>query len=129
MAVGGIATQLSGRTVLADTDYMVRYGPYFQAGFAESHSKNLMQSDLYSAEIPAEYLFAKGLKSGQLTAWDPYIVGGTPLGGITNNALASPLTAPFYVLPAWLAPAYERLAEVVVGIVGLYLFLRRLKLS
>ncbi|MFD0631328.1 hypothetical protein ACFQ9X_06480 [Catenulispora yoronensis] len=129
LAVGGIAGQLAGRTVLADTDYMVRYGAYANAGFAESQSKNLMQSDVYSSEIPAEYLFAKGVKSGQLSAWDPYIVGGTPLGGITNNALASPVTALFYLLPAWLAPAYERLAEVVVGLVGLYLFLRRLKLS
>ena len=129
LAVGGIAAQLGGRGVLAGTDYMVRYGPYFQSGFTDSHSKNLMQSDVYSSEIPAEYLFAKGVKSGQLSAWDPYIVGGTPLGGITNNALASPVTAPFYVLPAWLAPAYERLAEVVVGLTGLYLFLRRLKLS
>jgi hypothetical protein len=129
LAVGGIAAQLAGRTVLADTDYMVRYGAYANAGFAESQSKNLMQSDVYSSEIPAEYLFAQGVKAGQLSAWDPYIVGGTPLGGITNNALASPVTAPFYVLPSWLAPAYERLAEVVVGLAGLYLFLRRLKLS
>ncbi|GAA1970967.1 hypothetical protein [Catenulispora subtropica] len=129
LAVGGIASQLAGRSVLADTDYMVRYGAYFHSGFAESQSKNLMQSDVYSSEIPAEYLFAQGVKSGRVSAWDPYIVGGTPLGGITNNALASPVTAPFYVLPAWLAPAYERLAEVVVGLVGLYLFLRRLKLS
>ena len=129
LAVGGIATQLAGRSVLADTDYMVRYGAYANAGFAGSQSKNLMQSDVYSSEIPAEHLFAQGVKAGRLSAWDPYIVGGTPLGGITNNALASPVTAPFYLLPSWLAPAYERLAEVVVGLVGLYLFLRRLKLS
>ncbi|MBW8802316.1 MAG: YfhO family protein [Catenulisporales bacterium] len=129
LAVGGIATQLAGRSVLADTDYMVRYGAYANAGFADSQSKNLMQADVYSAELPAEYLFAQGLKSGELSAWDPYIVGGTPLGGITNNALASPVTVPYYVLPSWLAPAYERLAELVVGLVGLYLFLRRLKLS
>ena len=129
LAVGGIASQLAGRSVLADTDYMVRYGVYANAGFADSQSKNLLQSDVYSSEIPAEDLFAKGVKSGKATAWDPYIVGGTPLGSITNNALASPVTAPYYVLPSWLAPAYERLAEVVVGLVGLYLFLRRLKLS
>ncbi|MEY9913283.1 hypothetical protein ABIA35_009550 [Catenulispora sp. MAP12-49] len=129
LAIGGIASQLAGRSVLADTDYMVRYGVYANAGFADSQSKNLMQSDVYSAEIPAEDLFAKGVKSGKATAWDPYIVGGTPLGSITNNALASPVTAPYYVLPSWLAPAYERLAEVLVGLVGLYLFLRRLKLS
>jgi len=129
LAVGGIASQLAGRSVLADTDYMVRYGVYANAGFADSQSKNLLQSDVYSSEIPAEDLFAKGVKSGRATAWDPYIVGGTPLGSITNNALASPVTAPYYVLPSWLAPAYERLAEVVVGLVGLYLFLRRLKLS
>ncbi len=129
LAVGGIASQLAGRSVLADTDYMVRYGAYANAGFADSQSKNLMQSDVYSAEIPAEDLFAKGVKSGKAAAWDPYIVGGTPLGTNPNNALASPVTAPYYVLPSWLAPAYERLAEVLVGLVGLYLFLRRLKLS
>ncbi|MEZ0115868.1 hypothetical protein ABH920_009910 [Catenulispora sp. EB89] len=129
LAVGGIASQLAGRTVLADTDYMMRYGEYANAGYGESQSKNLMQSDIYTSEIPAEDLFAKGVKSGKPSAWDPYIVGGTPLGSITNNALASPVTAPYYVLPSWLAPAYERLAEVVVGLTGLYLFLRRLKLS
>jgi len=67
-----------------------------------------------------------GLTGGQ---WDPYMSGGTPLAATPNYALASPLTIPYYVLPTWLAPAYERLLEIIVAVGGCFLFLRRLGLS
>jgi hypothetical protein len=129
VAVGGIADQLAGRSVLADTDAMVGHGPYAGAGWAGTTSANLELSDVFSSELPAEILYAESVAAGHPAQWDPYTVGGTPLGSITNNALLSPATVPYYVLPVWLAPAYERLAEVVLGLSGCFLFLRRLRLS
>lgn len=128
LSVGGIASQLAGRTVLADTDAMVARGEYANAGYAGSTSKNVEFADVYTAELPSTIVFKQALQSGQVAQWNPYVVGGTPLGGIPNNALLSPVSLPNYVLPSWLGPAYERLAELIVGLAGSFLLLRRLGL-
>ena len=74
LAVGGIASQLAGRTVLADTDYMMRYGAYANAGYGESQSKNLMQSDIYTSEIPAEDLIGILMTNQSWTSPTPPLV-------------------------------------------------------
>jgi hypothetical protein len=48
---------------------------------------------------------------------------------VPNAALLSPLTIPYFVLPTWLAPAYEKLLEIIVSVGGCVLFLRRLGVS
>ena len=50
LSVGGIASQLAGRTVLADTDAMVTRGEFNNAGFAGTTSKNVEFADVYTAE-------------------------------------------------------------------------------
>ena len=64
-----------------------------------------------------------------MAQWNPYGAAGSALGAMPDYALYSPLTVPFYVLPSWLAPAYERLLEIVCSVGGAFLFLRRLSLS
>ena len=39
------------------------------------------------------------------------------------------MSLPYFLLPLWLAPAYVKLLEFAVAIVGVVLFLRRLGLS
>jgi hypothetical protein len=48
---------------------------------------------------------------------------------VPNAALLSPLTIPYFVLPTWLAPAYEKLLEIILSVGGCVLFLRRLGVS
>lgn len=129
-ALWGIGTPLVGGTSLTSTNEMVGLSPYAESGFADSTTNNTFLDDTYTSAFPSAILYKDALK-GSLTngQWDPYMSGGTPLASTPNYALASPLTIPYFVLPTWLAPAYERLLEIIVAVGGCFLFLRRLKLS
>jgi hypothetical protein len=123
-ALWGIGTPLIGASTLTATNEMVESSPWYDGGFAGTEDNNSYLDDTYTAELPAEILYkATGAQ------WDPYTNGGVPLAAIPNYALASPLTIPYYVLPTWLAPAYERLLEIAVAAGGCFLFLRRLRVS
>jgi hypothetical protein len=123
-ALWGIGTPLVGASTLTATNEMVGQSPYSDSGFAGSVATNSFMDDTYTSGLPAQILFkATGAQ------WDPYTNGGVALNAVPDYAFLSPLTVPYYVLPTWLAPAYERLLEIVVAAGGMFLFLRRLKIS
>jgi hypothetical protein len=129
-ALWGIGTPLIGGSSLSSTSEMVAQSPYAESGFAGSTTNDSFLDDTYTGEFPSVILYKDALKHGLTNGqWDPYMAGGVPMAATPNYALASPLTLVYYVLPTWLAPAYERLLEVVVAVGGCFLFLRRLKLS
>ena len=129
-ALWGIGTPLIGSSTLTATNEMAGQSPYFDAGFAGTPVTNTFIDDTYTSGIPQQILYKASLGDSLLGAqWNPYSNGGGPLGAVPDDALLSPLTVPYYVLPTWLAPAYERLLEVVVAAGGCFLFLRRLRLS
>ena len=123
-ALWGIGGPLLGTSVLGPTNEMVAANPYIEAGIRSNPVTNFMMDDIYTAELPNTILF-KHTGAG----WNPYESGGTPLGSIPDGSFYSPLTLPFLVLPTWLAPAYERLLEIICAVGGCFLFLRRLRLS
>jgi hypothetical protein len=127
-ALAGIGTPLLGLSVFADTGSLARYSGYRDvlAG-VQVHTDGLR--DQVDAEMPNSILFGEALRNGEFAAWDPYTVGGAPLAGTPNLAIASPLSTPYWVLPGWLAPAYTKLLELICAIGGTYLFLRRLRLG
>jgi Bacterial membrane protein YfhO len=127
-ALWGIGGPLVGTSSLSPTNEMVTSGPFRDAGYAGTTVTNTFLDDTYTSELPSELLFKNELADGNVAQWNPYISGGTPLGSLPNYALYSPLTIPFYVLPDWLAPAYERLLEIICAVGGCYLFLRRLRI-
>jgi hypothetical protein len=128
-ALWGIGGPLFGTSTLTATNEMVDGGPYDSAGFAGTPVTNTFLDDTYTAELPGTILFKQQLGAGNVAEWDPYQAGGTPLAAVPDDALFSPLTVAYYVLPTWLAPAYERLLEFAVAIGGTFLFLRRLSVS
>ncbi|MEV0716687.1 YfhO family protein [Asanoa sp. NPDC050611] len=128
-ALVGIGTPLLGLTTFAQTDLLVSKNPYTSAGLATGHVENRIANDIVASGLPNTALFAEELKQGRLTAWNPYVGGGGALGAVPNWAVLSPLTLPWYVLPAELAPAYVKLLEMLVAAGGTVLFLRRLGLS
>ena len=129
-ALWGIGTPLLGNGSLTTTDKMVQFSPYAESGFADSTTSNAFLDDTFTSGFPSVILYksalSQGLTDGQ---WNPYVSGGVPLAATPNYALASPLTLVYYVLPTWLAPAYERLLEIIVAVGGCLLFLRRLGIS
>jgi hypothetical protein len=124
----GIGTPLLGLTTFANTDLLVTFSPYISAGAAQPVA-NGIANDVVASVLPSTSLFAEELRSGRLAAWNPYVGGGGTLGVTPNFALLSPLTVPYYVLPASMAPAFVKLLEILVAVGGSYLFLRRLRLG
>ncbi|MEY9860143.1 hypothetical protein ABH935_005779 [Catenulispora sp. GAS73] len=128
-ALWGIGGPLAGESTLAPTDEMVSQGPWLNAGFVGTVPQNTFLDDIYTSQLPSEILFSRQLRHGKVAQWNPYGAAGSPLGAIPDYAFYSPLSVPFYVLPDWLAPAYERLLEIVCSVGGGFLFLRRVSLS
>ena len=128
-ALWGIGGQLVGNSTLTATDEMVTSSPWADAGLSGPPSHNWLLDDTYTSELPSTILFKQELQKGEGTGWNPYEAGGTNLGNVPNQALWSPLTVPYYLLPTWIAPAYGRLLEIVCAVAGSFLFLRRLRIS
>jgi hypothetical protein len=128
-ALWGIGGQLVGNSTLTATDEMVSSSPWSDAGLSGPPTHNWLLDDTYTSELPSTILFKQELQKGEGTGWNPYEAGGTNLGNVPNQALLSPLTIPYYLLPTWIAPAYGRLLEIVCAVAGSFLFLRRLRIS
>ncbi|HEV7707063.1 MAG TPA: YfhO family protein [Asanoa sp.] len=128
-ALVGIGTPLLGLTTFANTDLLVAGSPYAGAGLAQPTVTSYIANDIVASVLPGTSLFAEQLKAGHLAAWNPYVGGGGVLGSVPNYAVLSPLTLPYYLLPASMAPAFVKLLEILVAAGGCYLFLRRLRLG
>jgi hypothetical protein len=127
-ALIGIGTPLVGHRVFLGADLLHVYSPWrtFSSLTAEHH---LVFSDTVDFYTPQRLNAAKQLRAGELPWWNPYPAGGTPLASIPDTAVFSPLNLPWLILPGWLAPAYNALVGLGVAALGMYLFLRRLRLS
>ena len=128
-AAWGIGTPLIGGATTAATGTMVQAGAYPQAGFNDSVGGNGLLYDTYTSATPGIIVFKQALSNGDFAGWDPNGDAGGPLGSVPNDALLSPLTVPYYVLPTWMGPAYTELLIIICGAGGSFLFLRRLGLS
>ncbi|HEX2772425.1 MAG TPA: hypothetical protein VHN18_08365, partial [Micromonosporaceae bacterium] len=128
-ALWGIGGPLFGTSVLASTDEMVAHSPYAEAGHAGSLTTNTYLDDINTALLPDMILFRDALADGELAAWDPYVSGGSAVASVPTAALFNPLSVPYWLLPAWLAPGYVLLLQTIVAVGGCLLFLRRLGLS
>ncbi|HET9171550.1 MAG TPA: YfhO family protein [Actinospica sp.] len=128
-AAWGIGTPLIGQATTAATGNLVQSGPYAQAGYNETVGSDALLYDTYTSAVPGTIVFKKALQDGEFAGWDPNNDGGGVLGSVPNDALLSPLTVPYYVLPTWMGPAYTELLIIVCAVGGSFLFLRRLGLS
>ncbi len=89
----------------------------------------LITGDNLQQNYPLHVLVGSMLRHGQLPFWNQYIFSGTPLMADFNAGAFYPLTALFVALPdraAWIATEVILFAAIAVG---MYVFLRALKLS
>ncbi|MGH8570959.1 MAG: hypothetical protein ACREX8_00080, partial [Gammaproteobacteria bacterium] len=128
-AVLGIGGPLVGHGVFAGTDELMGLAPYQGEGLDRTPVQNYYVDDTWDSGIPNTMLLADSLRAGEFPAWNPYAVGGSPLGAVPTTAALSPVTAPFYLLPGYLAPGYVKLVEILLAVTGCALFLRRLGLG
>ena len=89
----------------------------------------LITGDNLQQNYPLHVLVGSMLRHGQLPFWNQYIFSGTPLLADFNAGAFYPLTGLFVVLPdraAWIATEVILFSAIAVG---MYVFLRALKLS
>jgi len=128
-AVLGIGSPLWGRTALVETGLLNHVSPYTDGQLRDIGQQTLDLGDTVDGAIPNAWLFGDAVRDGEYPSWNPYVLGGTPLAGTPNQGLNSPVALPFWFLPAWLAPAFVKLLEILVAVGGAYLFLRLLRLG
>lgn len=115
---------LVGRGVLLDVNLLSARLPFRTvAGLVNADAITCRQDTI--DYFPAIAQIKQSLLAGVFPTWTPYEVGGAPLASQPSSGVFTPLALPYFVLPLWLAPAFVKLAEVVVGIAGTIAFLRR----
>jgi hypothetical protein len=89
----------------------------------------VLPGDDLTQNFPLRVLAGDQLRSGQLPLYDPYLWSGAPLLGGWNAGAAYPLTALFAVVPATAAWTLNLILTWVVAGVGMFFFLRALRLA
>jgi len=89
----------------------------------------VLPGDDLTQNFPLRVLAGHQLRSGQLPLYDPYIWSGAPLLGGWNAGAAYPLTALFAVVPATAAWTLNLILTWVVAGLGMFFFLRALRLA
>ncbi len=128
-ALLGIGSPLLGSTIFAGTDIFPGMTLYRDAGIPATGTHTINLGDTIDAGFPRAAVFGDAIRHGHITVWDPNQGGGAPLGATPNEGLGSPVAIAYWLLPAWLAPAYLKLLEIICGIGGCFLYLRRLRLG
>ena len=119
-----IGPALVGHGVLLDVGTLTRYMPWRVNGI--DHHVNWCRGDTVDGVIPQTAAIAQGLRNGHIPMWSPYTIGGTPLAALPNDGILNPAAWPYFVLPVWLAPAFVKLMQFVIGVAGMVAFLGRL---
>ncbi len=89
----------------------------------------LMAGDDLNQNFPLRKLAAQDIAHFHGPLWDPYIWSGTPLLGGFNAGAAFPSTLLFVILPAKFAWSLGEAMVFMVAGLGMYAFLRALKLA
>jgi len=123
-----IGPSLVGLRSLISVNALTNYFPWRADGSA-ALGHEMCTGDTIDTVMPSIAYVRHSWLHGSLGAWQGLIGGGSPLGALPNLGLLDPLSAPYFVFPLWMAPAYVKLLELVIAGGGTYLFLRRLNLS
>jgi hypothetical protein len=89
----------------------------------------VLPGDDLTQNFPLRVLAGRQIRGGQLPLFDPYIWGGAPLLASWNAAAAYPLTFLFAVLPGTAAWTLNMIVTWAVAGLGLFSFLRALRLG
>jgi hypothetical protein len=123
--VVGIGLPLLGLKVFLGSDLLLTRPPWNATVPTGFRPQLPCVGDTVDYFMPGTRVFRGALADGDVAAWNPYAGGGAPLASVPTDAVLSPLSLPYFVLPLWMAPAFVKLLEMVVSIGGMVLFLRR----
>lgn len=112
--------------VFASTNILARSPMYWSVSDTLYQSANILTSDTIDSVFPRMDFIQQRIHQGDFPFWNPYQLGGGESAGLPNDALFTPLSLPYWLLPLWIAPAVEKILEIATIAVGMSLFLRRI---
>ncbi|MCD9154164.1 YfhO family protein [Aeromicrobium duanguangcaii] len=115
---------LFGFGVFLDVDLLQAYWPWTATGAVPAGAM-WCRGDTFDALYPAIVNTVESARAGVWPTWTPYEVGGAPMASLPNHTVLSPVTWPFWVLPSHLAPAWVKLTELLIVVVGMVALLGR----
>lgn len=115
---------LFGFGVFLDVDFLQAYWPFTATGAVPAGAM-WCRGDTFDALYPAIVNTVESARNGVWPTWTPYEVGGAPMASLPNHTVLSPVTWPFWVLPSPVAPAWVKLTELVIVVVGMMALLGR----
>lgn len=105
------------------------YQPWRAYAAEDAAHRRTYRTDSILTYLPRQAELSRGVTSGRLPLWNPYILAGTPF-------LADPQARVFYPISLLLAPfdpekamGYDLAVHFFLAILGMYLFLRAIRAS
>jgi hypothetical protein len=125
-----VGSPLTGRTTFQSTTILSTFAPWRADAPNDVSVTQYCNSDTIDAVAPGRALAERDLRKGQVAIYDPYQVGGSSSFLSQDTGLFDPVTLiPFTALPLRIAPAYEKVLELIVVLLGMLLWIRRLGMS
>lgn len=124
-----LGLSLIGARTFLRSDTVLRWAPWNESQPIDLELTSIPVADPVDSGFPAQELFHRRLLEGDLGTWNPYPAGGTPLASMPHQGFFDPLNLPFLLFPDRMAPAWVKLAELSVAILGVVLLLRNLGVS
>lgn len=115
---------LTGDKVFLGSSLLTTHAPWTTYLGTETVT-NAGVGDTVDSVAPTSIFSVTEARQGVVAQWDPYISGGAQSLSQPNAGLLSPLSLPWWVLPARMAPAGVKVLEVTAAALGMQLLLRR----
>ncbi|RIJ71174.1 hypothetical protein D1871_15260 [Nakamurella silvestris] len=115
---------LFGAKVFGAFDLLSHLSPWTD-GLPSAPPTNGILTDSLDSTIPVYLQMHERFTSGDLPLWSSLPGAGNALMANTIKPTLTPTTLWFLVLPTWYALGIAKLAEIVVAVVGMTLWLRR----
>lgn len=129
LVLGLLGPSLVGLRLFAAGDLIERQAPWAEGSTVE-HVTNTCVSDTIDSALPNALSFRERVAGGDLAPlWESGTSAGTILGAAPFQGVVSPLFLATLPLPDVLVPAWVKLLEVGVILLGTVLWARRLGLS
>jgi hypothetical protein len=124
-----LGTSLLGDTAFYGGENLLQTSPWDVDERMQPNIDNNIVGDTLDFFIPGRSQMAQRARSGDWPAWNPLQGAGSALGSTPLYGLLAPTGWPWWILPENIAPAYEKLAILVMSALGTALFLRRILVS
>jgi hypothetical protein len=125
-----IGSPLTGRTTFHATQLLDSFAPWQAATPNGAVPSNTCTSDTVDGVLPGRVAAATALGHGNPATYDADDSGGSSDAATEESGLYNPATfLPYVLLPHHVAPAYEKLLELIAAVLGMVLWARSLGLS